>query len=185
MGLTSLPPDLAAARPDLAAAVEDANRRARQGRAPRPAPKRPNADGQQPREHTDREGPEQAALVEVLRAAGVLFSASLSGLRLTPAIFVRAKAQGMDRGDPDIVLWASPPALPQCKAMHVELKEPGLAPKTDRADRWSGARPEQRARMEALEREGYLCVVAYGCDDAVRQITAAGYDLTPKTGGAR
>jgi len=165
---------------DLAAALADANRRAGAKRPNRPK----RLEGSQPkRPHIDREAPEQAALVAILRAAGVMFSASLAGLRLTPAIFVRAKAQGMEMGDPDITLWATPPALPDRKGMHVEMKEPGMQPKTDKADRWSGARPEQRARLAAMEREGWHCVVAYGCDDAVRKIAAAGYDLAPRMGG--
>lgn len=194
MGLTHLPPALAAARPDLAAAVDDANRRARQGRASQSssAPRTvrssaaPGANGgvRRSRRPVEREAPEQAALVAILRSAGVPFSASLAGVRLPPRLAGRAKAQGMEPGDPDLTIWATPPALPDRKGMHIEMKACELAPKTERAHRWHGARPEQKARLEMLEQHGWHCVVAYGCDDAVQKIKAAGYDLTRRRGGA-
>lgn len=129
------------------------------------------------RRRIEREAPEQVRLVALLRATGLPFSGSLNGVRLSQHLAAAAKAAGMEAGDPDLVIWRSPPARPECKGFAIELKQPDLKPKTDRAGRWSGARPHQQERLEMLEAEGWWCVVAYGFDDAVQHIRAAGYPL--------
>lgn len=128
------------------------------------------------RRRVEREAPEQARLVAVLRLCGVPFSASLNGVRLPPRLAAQAHAQGMEPGDPDIIVWRSPPKLGG-HGMAIELKRPDLRPKTSRADRWSGAEPHQRERLQMLEDQGWHCVVAYGCEDALRLMREAGYPV--------
>lgn len=120
---------------------------------------------------------EQVIVVQALAMAGVTFSGSLNGCKLTKGQAGKAKAAGMVAGDPDLVIWDTPPAHPDRKGMCVEMKVREKAPKTDRAMRWAGAEVHQRARLEVLERAGFLCVVAYGADDALEKIRAAGYPL--------
>jgi len=57
------------------------------------------------------------------------------------------------------------------------MKAPELKPKTERAGEFSGARPEQRARLEMLRSFGWHVVVAWGVQDAIEKIQAAGYRL--------
>ena len=125
----------------------------------------------------DREFREQVALVGVLRMARIPFSGSLNGVHLSKAQAGKAKAAGMETGDPDLTIWAPPPAHEGRVGMAVELKRPDLEPKTERAGEFSGARPEQRDRLEMLRANGWHVVVAYGCNDALNKIKAAGYPL--------
>ena len=123
----------------------------------------------------------QVALVALLRLSGIPFSGSLNGVRLTKAQSGKAKAAGMEAGDPDLIIWQPPPVFrllnSACPGMAIEMKAPELKPKTERAGEFSGARPEQRARLEMLRSFGWHCVVAYGAQDAVDKIQAAGYRL--------
>lgn len=120
---------------------------------------------------------EQVRVVGILELARIPFSASLAGVSISKAQRGMAKARGVQAGDPDLVIWRTPPAHPDRKGMCVEMKTPDLAPVTDKAMRWSGAKPHQRERLALLEAEGFLCVVGYGADDALNKILAAGYPL--------
>lgn len=120
----------------------------------------------------------QVALVALLRLSGIPFSGSLNGVRLTKAQAGKAKAAGMEAGDPDLIIWQPPPhwtTIGFKAGMAIEMKAPELKPKTERAGEFSGARPEQRARLEMLRSFGWHCVVAYGTDDCLVKIRAAGY----------
>lgn len=138
------------------------------------SPLLPHVAARKRRPRAEHEAPEQARLVAILRAAGIFFSASLNGVRLTPRLRAVAHQQGMEPGDPDIVVWQAPPRLGS-HGMAIELKRPELRPKTDRAGEWSGAEPHQRERLQRLRLCGWYCVVAYGCDDALRLMREAGY----------
>lgn len=119
----------------------------------------------------------QQAIIRVLVMGGIPFSGSMNGVCLTKAQAGKAKACGMVAGDPDIIIWAAPPAVGGCVGMAIELKVPDLAPKTSRAGQFSGARPEQRSRLEMLRSNAWHAVVAYGADDCLEKIRAAGYPL--------
>lgn len=124
-------------------------------------------------------GPEevqQVALVACLRMCRIPFSGSMNGvMKLTEVQAARAKAAGMERGDPDLIIWAPPPGMPGKVGMAIEMKKPDLQPSTDRAGEFSGARPEQRERLEMLRSNGWHVVVAYTCADALEKMRAAGY----------
>lgn len=120
---------------------------------------------------------QQVIVAQALVLARIPFSASLSGVNLTKAQRGMAKARGVQAGEPDIIIHRPPPGHPGLIGMAVEMKTVGMMPKTDRAMKWSGAEPHQRARLQELENEGFLCVVGYGADDAIEKIRAAGYPL--------
>lgn len=124
----------------------------------------------------DAEHREQCALVETLRDRGVLFAASLNGARLPMGLRVKVAAAGMERGEPDLRIY-DPPPCGGYVGMMIEMKAPARQPKTSRAHRWSGAAAHQKARLLRLEAAGWLCVVAYSCDDALGKMRDAGYDV--------
>ncbi len=63
----------------------------------------------------------------------------------------------------------------------LEMKTIDKKPKTDRAHRWSGARPEQKEWLSTLEALGWTCFVGYGADDAAKKLSSVG--ILPKRGG--
>lgn len=89
------------------------------------------------------------------------------------------KAQGVKRGVPDVLIFTPPPGRPEAKGVALELKRACHRPKRPR----QGARPwapgcfgpEQRTWLEALERAGWVVLVAFGAADALRQVDALGY----------
>lgn len=126
---------------------------------------------------------EQVRLVECLRSlasvegADLVFSGSCNGVFMPPAVAGQAKGAGMERGDPDLVIWTTPPAHPTARGMMIEMKTPGAAPKTDRAGQFSGGRVEQKSRLAYFQALGWHVVIGYGCADALRKIRDAGYDV--------
>lgn len=118
---------------------------------------------------------QQVALVSALRMCRIPFSGSLNGVKLTEVQAAKAKAAGMEKGDPDLLIWAPPPGMPGKVGMVIEMKRPDLQPSTDRAGEFSGARPEQRERLEMLRGFGWHVVVAYTAGDALEKMRAAGY----------
>ena len=129
----------------------------------------------------DSETEHQKRVASALDSAGVLFCAStvdnIAGLRTR----AKAVALGYRKGDPDLRIYDPPPAHPECFATALEMKAPQWLPKTSRAHRWSKCLPHQKERLAALEARGWLIIVAYGFDDAMDKLSAAGY---PMHGGA-
>ena len=153
------------------------------------------------RRRDDPEAREQAALVAALRGpfwrkpgdpTRVRFTAPANGVNI-PSKPGRAKAQamGLSAGCPDLLIFTRPAPSPQvvdpdadsgvewvqATGVAIELKAPGRKPKTDRAGRFSGAEPHQREWLEALESEGWVVFVAYGCDDALMKLRELGYGV--------
>ncbi len=82
-----------------------------------------------------------AALLRAYLPEGVWFTASLSGVKLTPAIAGQAKAAGMNRGAPDLsFIW------PDGDTTYIELK----------ADK-GVLTPEQKALSETLKGRLAVC----------------------------
>ena len=156
------------------------------------------------RRRDDPEAREQMALVQALRLAGIRFNAQHNGLHLSKSQAGKAKAMGTEKGCPDLLIFDTPPGLWLCPACHrrqsraigvparcnvcgialgdpcgtaIEMKRPGLKPKTDRAGRFSGAEPHQREWLEALESRGWVVFVAHGCDDALMKLRELGYGV--------
>ena len=126
----------------------------------------------------DAEHREQVAVVKVLRDSGAVFTSSLNGMRLSPRLRMRASAEGMEAGEPDLCIYSRPPAFPDCCGMMIEMKVPGLKPKTSAAiARFGGASKHQKERLRLLQSLGWHCVVGYGAIDAIGKLQAAGYPL--------
>jgi len=119
----------------------------------------------------------QVLVVDLLRRSGLLFAASLNGVRLSPGQRRKASAAGMEAGEPDICIYTPPPAVLDCVGMMIEMKPPKAKPRTKRGGPFSGCKPHQRERLALLQGLGWHCVVGYGATDAIEKLQAAGYPL--------
>lgn len=103
--------------------------------------------------------PELANMFAIPNGAKVPYTVDSKGRTFSPE---RASlvTEGMRRGVPDIFL-----AVPRCKfhGLFVEMK---------RADHSNHPTPEQQVWIERLRQAGYMAVVCYGADDAMRTVTA-------------
>ncbi len=142
---------------------------------PRKARKRRKPDPASEAEHQKR-------VAAALDASGVLFCAStvdnIAGLRTR----AKAVALGYRKGDPDMRIYDAPPTYPECFATALEMKAVQWLPKTPRAHRWSRCKPHQMERLAELEARGWHIIVAYGYDDAMRKLAAAGYPVQGHAG---
>lgn len=100
----------------------------------------------------------QKQLVKYLETAhpGILFCASLGGVRLPMGLAVKAKAMGYRKGFPDLEI---PEPRGRFHGLYIELK----AEKGRASD-------EQKAWLHALSNRGYRAVVCYGFDEARSEI---------------
>ena len=112
----------------------------------------------------DREHAEAAALMQIVRAhesrwpALVRFFAVPNGGARSKASAGKMKAEGVRRGVPDY-LW--PLKVGSCPGLALELKAKG-----------GRLAPEHREWIDHLQLQGWLCVVAYGADEAWAAIRA-------------
>ena len=71
-------------------------------------------------------------------------------------------------------------------ALVIEMKAPGERPKTDRAHRWSKAKPHQREWLAIFEIAGLSAFVCYSAEHALCVLAEHGYPVdTADTGGVR
>ena len=114
-----------------------------------------------PLEHQEQAALFQYAAVQELRdPRWAMLNASQNGMRASSIHQARqAKACGMKKGFPDI---SFPVPANGYHGMYIELKRQGGVP--------SDVSKEQRVWLALLDSQGYLAVVAYGWDDAVKQI---------------
>ena len=92
-----------------------------------------------------------------------LFAIPNGGAR-HPAVAAQMKAEGLRAGVPDIF-------LPAMRRGEDGRTWGGLFVEMKRADKSNGPTPEQREWIAALRESGYMCVVAYGADEAIQTIT--------------
>jgi hypothetical protein len=113
----------------------------------------------------NHEAQEQAALVNHLRWVWGLredspvIAAIPNGGYRNPREASNLKRQGVVRGIPDLVLIFS-----EGRTCWIEMKVKGNSPT-----------PDQHLMHQRLARLGHECLVAYGCDDAIRQLKERGY----------
>lgn len=141
---------------------------------------------QAPRKRPRPASPEaiaQARVVRELRRAGLLFNAQSNGLPLSATASVKAVEAGLEAGCPDLLIFTPPPSRPEARGVALEMKRQEKKPKTDKAGRWSGAEPHQRRWLDQLDALGWICLVGYGAEDALRRLNALGYDVEPLDGG--
>lgn len=121
---------------------------------------------------TPTEHEEQAALFAWAAAMegqypelGLLFAIPNGGAR-HPAVAAMLKAEGVRAGVPDCLLPAPRPDRTgngrTWHGMFLELK---------RSDHTNHPSPVQRDWLERLRAQGYLCIVAYGADEAISAIS--------------
>lgn len=80
---------------------------------------------------------------------------------------------------PDVLIFTPPPGRPEAKGVALELKRACHKPKRpprEGARPWAPGcfAPEQRSWLEALERAGWVVLVAFGAVDALQQLGEIG-----------
>ena len=109
-----------------------------------------------------RELQSQITVVKELRRAGIFFCAIPNGIFTTKKQARMAKASGLEKGAPDLLIFNAPKFV----GIALEMKAPG-----------GRLRPEQKAWLARLKREGWLCLVAWSAEDALEQLCAAGLNV--------
>ena len=95
-----------------------------------------------------------------------LMHASLNGARLKLGAAVKQKKAGMKAGVPDVTL---PVARGPYHGLFIEFKRrPYRNGKGNLVKRYP--EPEQKRFIAALKEQGYRVVVAYGCDEGLRNL---------------
>ena len=111
-------------------------------------------------------------VVQLLRLMRLDFVAPLNGAHLAGSPARRAmqwrklEGLGAGKGIPDILIFTPPPAFPDARGVAVEMKSPdGKAPTSEQLG-W-------HRRLEAI---GWVVILAYGFDEARRDLRACGYE---------
>lgn len=120
------------------------------GKPARPRRRRPA--GPVPTEHA-----EQRMVCQWLNARRLRYTHVPNEGRRNPVTGSLLRGIGMQRGVPDLLVFTRP--VPAIAGVAIEMKR--------RTATASGVTPEQREWIEALKAEGWACLVAYGCDDAI------------------
>jgi len=123
---------------------------------------------QQKRDKTSpREASEQAALFRWLRRHRIAaFAVPNGGLRPGRG-GVSLRAQGVERGVPDLLIIDRPPHRLDFVGVALELKRTNGKP--------SDLRPEQREWLERFDSRGWASAVAYGADAAIGWLRSLGF----------
>lgn len=118
---------------------------------------------------------EQQELVRRLRDARILFCAVPNGARVKPWIANQLKAEGMESGVPDILIFDRPSSF----KIPWEVPMPcGVAVEMKRAKGGTVSK-SQKAWHESLRACGWYVIVARGAADALTQLTELGYRGLP------
>ena len=127
---------------------------------------------------------EQEALAAILDATPLLWCHVPNGGKRGKVTAAKLAAQGVKAGVPDVLVFGGPGfqtygtcTIDDINGAAIELKRRDVRPATSRAGRFSGAQPHQREWLTALEAQGWLVAVAYGCDHAVEILRGWGYRL--------
>ena len=128
------------------------------------------------RKRAPLESAEQAALVRWLRRHRVAaFAVPNGGLRPGRG-GVSMRAQGVERGIPDLLIIDRPPFALHFVGVALELKRQG--------GRDSDVRPEQRDWLERFDALGWAAGVAFGADAAIVWLRELGFGGGACEGGA-
>lgn len=111
---------------------------------------------------------EQIVVARELRRLRLRFTATMGGLYTSTKQARMAKASGLERGVPDLLIFEAPEGA-QFVGVALEMKRAGGRP--------SDLRKEQREWLRALEVLGWRSLVGYGAEDALGKLCALGYDV--------
>ena len=105
----------------------------------------------------------QKALAQWLDLRGLNWFHPPNGGQRNAIVAAKLKAQGVKAGVPDVIITSRIPSRPDVRGGGLELKTPR-----------GTLRQAQRDWLDALEQDGWVCLVGYGWKDAVEQIKKAG-----------
>lgn len=185
------PPHGSPLPPKLAALEAEAQARAVDDRATAPKTER-NTRGPGSEHH------EQKRLFRTLRAHRIAAFHVPNGEDRSQATGGALQETGVEGGVPDVVVLPAfrlpkdapadtrPESIDGAVALVIEMKAPGERPKTDRAHRWSKAKPHQREWLAIFEIAGLSAFVCYSAEHALCVLAEHGYPVdTADTGGVR
>lgn len=118
---------------------------------------------------------EQIALVRTLTMAGVPFFAVPNGELRASHTAALLSQMGVRTGAPDLLIVGPPLSRPLPLGVALELK-------ALKAEGGRPPRPDQVVWLERFKTAGWAAVVAYGAEDAERQLEALGYSTAPLKG---
>lgn len=112
---------------------------------------------------------EQVQVVKALSRAKIVFCAVPNGgfrIRREAAML---KAEGVQQGVPDLLIFSAPPASPDRCGVALEMKRRDGKP--------SDVRRKQREWLSTLESLGWEPVVGWGAMDAIDKLRELGYEI--------
>lgn len=105
---------------------------------------------------------EQVIVANYLRARRIRFYAVPNGGQRNAIVGAKLKAEGVQRGVPDLVITQRPPGMHGVVGLVIEMKRADGSP--------SDVTPEQREWLEHYEQQGHRAFVAFGHEKAIRFI---------------
>lgn len=115
------------------------------------------------RKHLEHDA--QAEVVKWLRAANVLFCAVPNGARTSMGVARRLKAEGLQKGAPDLLIFDPPQTRTGSCGVAVEMKAPDGNKPT----------PMQLDWQTQLAARGWVTLVCYGAAEALGELARLGY----------
>ncbi len=114
------------------------------------------------------ESTEQVKVVRRLREARYLFCHVPNGVEITERAKRRIRAEGVQPGVPDLMIFTPPPNKPEFVGCALEMKRgPG-----------DGAlRPNQKRWGADLQKVGWVWIVGWGAKDAIVKLRELGYQV--------
>ena len=118
-----------------------------------------------PREACPLEESDQMAVCDWMDWNGICYQGSQVGAFLAPATFNRMKRMGVKAGHPDIIIYDSPPMLPNKKGTAIEMKRVKGGVVSDLQKEW----------QTKLTERGWIAMVCRGADEAISFLKTLGY----------
>lgn len=112
---------------------------------------------------------EQVQVVKALARAKVVYCAVPNGGFRVRREAAMLKAEGVQKGMPDLLIFTPPPSSPGRCGVALEMKRRDGKP--------SDLRPNQRVWLERLEDLGWSVVVGWGALDAIDKLRDLGYEI--------
>jgi len=114
---------------------------------------------------TPSEHAEQVAVCKWLRARDIDFFAVPNGAKCGPKQGSKLKKEGLTPGVADLII-TTPPCVPGIALVGLEMKRRGAKGLSATQKAWHALYGEKRA---------WLCLVAFGAQDAIGQLQKMGY----------